>query len=88
MAERILPQPDSFATAPPADVSILEHYAGTFEAVYILLHPFIDASEKYADMWVQNEAPNQPIRMDGDTLVRELGQSWFKDAAAAWNAIR
>ncbi|MDP8990758.1 MAG: DUF2711 domain-containing protein [Acidobacteriota bacterium] len=44
MAERILPQPDVFATGPPEDTSILEHYAGTFEAVYVLFHPFIDAA--------------------------------------------
>jgi hypothetical protein len=45
MAERILPEPDTYATAPPEDFSILEHYAGTFDAVYVLLHPFIDATE-------------------------------------------
>ena len=43
MAERILPTPDNFATC-PQDGKILEYYAGTFEAVYILLHPFIGAS--------------------------------------------
>ncbi|MGA8027133.1 MAG: DUF2711 family protein [Bryobacteraceae bacterium] len=42
MSERILPKPDAFATC-PADGKILEYYAGTFEAVYVLLHPFIQA---------------------------------------------
>jgi len=40
MAERILPTPEIFATC-PREGKILEYYAGTFEAVYILLHPFI-----------------------------------------------
>lgn len=48
----------------------------------------VDAISRYADLWVQNAAPNQPIRMNGDTLVRELGQIRFQDAVAAWNAIK
>lgn len=40
MAERILPAPDVFATC-PTDGKVLEYYAGVFEAVYVLLHPFI-----------------------------------------------
>jgi len=42
MAERILPTPDAFATC-PLDGKILEYYDGTFEAVFVLLHPFIQA---------------------------------------------
>ena len=48
----------------------------------------VEAICNYADLWVQNIAPNQPIRMDGDTLACELGQTTFEDAAAAWKAIR
>jgi hypothetical protein len=48
----------------------------------------VDAISKYADLWVQSVAPNQPIRMNGDTLVSELGQTRFKNAVAAWNAIK
>jgi hypothetical protein len=48
----------------------------------------VDAISKYADLWVQSVAPNQPIRMNGDTLVSELGQTRFQDAVAAWNAIK
>ena len=40
MAERTLPPPDVFASC-PLDGKVLEYYAGTFEAVYILLHPFV-----------------------------------------------
>ena len=45
--------------------------------------PEVDAISQYADMWLQGDAPNQPLRMDGDTLEPELGQSNFKDALAA-----
>ena len=48
----------------------------------------VDAISQYADLWIQNTAPNQPIRMNGDTLVAELGQNRFQGAVAAWNAIK
>jgi hypothetical protein len=48
----------------------------------------VDAISTYTDLWIQNVAPNQPLRMDGDTLQRELGQSTFQAALAAWNAIK
>jgi len=47
----------------------------------------VDAIAKYAEMWINDAAPNQPIRIDSDTLARELGQSTFSAALAAWNAI-
>jgi hypothetical protein len=40
MTTRVLPPPDVFASC-PLDGKILEHYAGTFGAVYISLNPFI-----------------------------------------------
>ena len=40
MAERVFPTPDAFATC-PNDGKVLEYYAGVFEAVYVLLHPFM-----------------------------------------------
>ncbi|MGD1072564.1 MAG: patatin-like phospholipase family protein [Bryobacteraceae bacterium] len=50
--------------------------------------PQVNAISSYADLWIQGLAPNQPIRMNGDTLVAELGQTTFPNALAAWNAIR
>ena len=50
--------------------------------------PQVDAISKYADLWVQSVAPNQPIRMNGDTLNPELGQNTFQAAKAAWDAIK
>jgi hypothetical protein len=43
---------------------------------------------EYADYWIQGATLNQPIRMDGDTLVNELGYSTYAEAAMAWNLIR
>jgi len=40
MTTRTLPAPDLFASC-PLDGKILEYYAGTFEAVYVALNPFI-----------------------------------------------
>jgi hypothetical protein len=40
MTTRILPSPDLFASC-PLDGEILQHYSGTFEAVYVSLNPFI-----------------------------------------------
>jgi len=37
-----LPTPDAFATC-PTEGRILEYYAGTFESVFVLLHPFMKA---------------------------------------------
>lgn len=48
----------------------------------------VDAISSYADLWLQNVAPNQPIRMNRDTLKPELGQSTYKDAKNAWLAIK
>lgn len=48
----------------------------------------VDAITRYADLWLQDKAPNQPIRMDGDTLKRELGQSKYSEAKTAWTAIK
>jgi len=48
----------------------------------------VDAITRFADLWMSNSVLNQPIRMQADTLDRELGQLWFKDAVAAWQTIR
>jgi hypothetical protein len=58
MAERILPTPDTFATCPTED-KILEYYAGTFEAVYIQLHPFIRAVSIDPDQFYPTTYPGR-----------------------------
>lgn len=47
----------------------------------------VDAISSYAGLWLNGIAPNQPIRMNGDTLEPELGQSRFADAVSAWKAL-
>lgn len=48
----------------------------------------VDAIVRYAEKWLADEAPNQPIRMDGDTFECELGHERFKDALAAWVRLK
>ena len=48
----------------------------------------VDAISSYADLWLKNVAPNQPIRMDGKTFKCELGQRRFGDAVGSWEAIK
>jgi hypothetical protein len=48
----------------------------------------VDAISQYSALWLQNVAPNQPIRMHGSTLAPELGQASFGGALAAWLAIK
>ena len=47
-SERILPTSDLFASC-PNDGGILEYYAGTFEAVFVQLHPFLKTEPASAD---------------------------------------
>ncbi|WP_395007239.1 DUF2711 family protein [Undibacterium sp.] len=39
MADRVLPQPEKFASC-PYDEKILDFYEGQFDSVFVLLHPF------------------------------------------------
>jgi hypothetical protein len=50
--------------------------------------PEVNAISGYADLWLSNAAPNQPIRMNEDTLASELGSVTVQDARAAWVSIR
>src|SRR5260370_21095171 len=73
MAERILPTPDAFATC-PTEGKLLEYYAGTFEAVYILLHPFIKSVKTTS---IGNEQFNPTIYPDRSTIVENCAPvSW------------
>jgi uncharacterized protein len=50
--------------------------------------PQVDAIARYADLWLEDVARNQPIRMNGKTFAPEVGQGKFSEAKAAWDAIR
>ena len=77
MTERILPTPDAFATC-PTDGKILEYYSGTFEAVYILFHPFIKTVSI-------DKATFNPATYPGRTTVVKncVPVSWAEVAARA-----
>jgi hypothetical protein len=46
------------------------------------------AITQYCDLWLKNQAPNQPIRMDGATLKTEIGYDRYGAAKTAWLAIK
>jgi hypothetical protein len=48
----------------------------------------INAIAAYAELWLADKAPNQPIRLDGATLQPEIGYATFGAALRAWKAIR
>jgi len=50
--------------------------------------PDVETIANYADLWLKGQAPNQPVRMDGDSLTCEIGQSTFSAARAAWDAVK
>ena len=58
MTERVAPEPDAFATC-PYEGNILGHYAGTFESVYVLLHPFIKPVSMGADRFNRRKYPSR-----------------------------
>jgi hypothetical protein len=45
------------------------------------------AVSHFADLWVNDQVVNQPIRMDADNLKCELGQDTFNAALEAWKKI-
>jgi len=48
----------------------------------------VEAIADYDSLWRANQAPNQPVRMNGDTLACEIGDPWFADAVAHWRALK
>lgn len=48
----------------------------------------VDTLTEYAQLWIDDKAPNQPIRRNGDTLKVELGFDLFSEAIAAWQTIK
>ncbi|MDD3029397.1 MAG: patatin-like phospholipase family protein [Alphaproteobacteria bacterium] len=48
----------------------------------------VEMIRKYADFWLSDKVPNQPIRMDGTTLQMEIGHHVFSLARDAWGVLR
>ena len=63
----------------------LTHLAGVDLAA---LDPVdLDYIADYAALWISSNAPNQPLRMDADTLALKLGSALYRDARAAWDSV-
>jgi hypothetical protein len=77
MPERILPAPDPFAIC-PLEGKVLEYYAGTFEAAYVLLHPFTKAES------IDKEQCRPSMYPGRATIVRNYAPvSWAEVAERA-----
>ena len=75
MSKRILPAPDRYATC-PIEGKILEYYAGTFEAVYVQLFPFVKAASINTDQFCPATYP------DRFTIVKNcVPVSWMEVAS-------
>jgi len=82
-----VPGPDGNFIA-PGSISADDFQALANLDMDAILQPQVDSITAYADLWLNDQAPNQPIRMDSTTLTPELGQSTFSAALAAWESIR
>ncbi len=74
------------AWGPPAGMSQTQFEALVKMPMDAIAGDQLAAIRDFADLWVQGAVRNQPIRMDLDTLRRELGQETYPAARAAWVA--
>jgi hypothetical protein len=77
MGERILPTADVFATC-PTEGKVLDYYAGVFERVYVLLHPFIKPKSIGSEQFKPGSYPTR------SSIVKNcVAVSWLEVAAIA-----
>jgi hypothetical protein len=69
MTERILPEPEKFASF-PVDGRILDYYKGQFDSVYILLHPFIHPKSIEIERFCPKFYPKKHEMIEGCEAVR------------------
>jgi hypothetical protein len=41
----------------------------------------------WCQLWLQSKVPNQPLRMDGQTMAVEVGYGWYREARTAWSEL-
>jgi hypothetical protein len=73
---------------PPASLTAAQFHALLSLDMDAIEQSQVESIAAYADQWIQDNVPNQPVRMDGDTLVLEIGQGRYSKAKAAWLAIQ
>jgi len=67
--ERILPEPDHFATC-PMDGNILNYYKGEFDSVFVMLHPFIRPISISKELFRPDTYPNRVSIAIGCEAIR------------------
>lgn len=68
MANRVLPTPEKFASC-PYDEKILQFYEGQFEAVYVLLHPFLESATLDLERFCPEKWPTKQEIIAGCTPI-------------------
>lgn len=68
MTDRVLPTPEKFASC-PSDEKILPFYQGQFEAVYVMLHPFIKPTKFNGDRFYADKKPTKQEVIDGCSAI-------------------
>jgi hypothetical protein len=69
MIERVLPEPDRFATC-PLDGKVLDYYRDTFESVFVLLHPFLRPVSVSKDIFSSGMYPDRTVIASNCEAVR------------------
>ena len=68
MSDRVIPPPDKFASC-PYDGQVLEYFSGTFESVYVLLHPFLRPKNIPVERFCPERWPTKKELIEGTEAV-------------------
>ena len=47
----------------------------------------VEYIDDWCELWLESAVPNQPLRMDGETLIIEVGYGRYGEARTAWEAL-
>jgi hypothetical protein len=73
---------------PPGGLTPEQFHAISTLDMDALAQSDVEMIADYADLWLKDQVPNMPVRMDGDNLTPEIGQGTFSKARAAWDEIK
>jgi hypothetical protein len=90
MSHLICPVRDSASNqwVPPGGLTPEQFHAISTLDMDALAQSDVEMIADYADLWLKDQVPNMPVRMDGDNLTLEIGQGTFSKAKAAWDEIK
>lgn len=68
MTDRVLPTPEKFASC-PYDEKVLPFYEGQFEAVFVMLHPFLKPTKLDIERFCPENWPTKQEIIDGCSAI-------------------